>query len=526
MAAVPTRSLRAAALAAALCTLPLGAQHPDGSFGYLMLVGTDTISVERVTVRERVWSGDIITRTAGRLMWSAIEVAPQRFSALDLAAYRTAADASPFQRVTLGLDGDTAVLSVIYPRAAEQRLPSRRGALVLINSSIAQLAHFASRTTAGRSDTVPMFLASGGQTLPAIFTRQGDTTRVLLGGVETLFVHDAGGQVVGGGVPAQGLRLVRVSGEALADLRYGATDYEAPADAPYRAEQVRISTPAGHTLAATFTRPREGAGPFPVVVTISGSGPQDRDEFIPVANGYRPFRQFADSLGRSGVAVLRFDDRGTGASTGDHSAATSADFADDVRAVLRWLRGRPDVASERIILLGHSEGAMIAPMVAATDRRLGGVILMAGPAQTGRDIVLYQQRFAIDRDSTLRSAAARDSAAAVARATYDSVAVTRPWWRFFASHDPLPTARQVTVPALVLHGATDRQVTAEQAETLGAAIRAGGNRDVTVRVFPGLNHLFLPDPDGAPSNYPRLPSGRIGPEVVGLIVDWVHAKSR
>ncbi len=515
---------RCLTLCATLGAAPLMAQQSSTSFGYLMLVGTDTVSFERVTVQDREWSGDIITRSAGRMTWSAVEVAPRRFSALDLAAYRSANDAAPFQRVTLGMDGDTAVLSIIFPRAVEQRLPSQRGALVLVNSSLAQIAHFASALGPGEADTIPMFLASGGQTLPALLQRRGDTTRILLGGVETVFLHDASGAVTGGHIPAQGIRIVRVTGDALASVTFGAPDYDAPPGAPYRAEQVTIAA-GDHTLAATFTRPREGAGPFPVVVTISGSGPQDRDEFIPVANGYRPFRQLADTLGRHGIAVLRFDDRGTGASTGDHGSATSADFADDVRSVLRWLRGRPDVASERIVLLGHSEGAMIAPMVAATDHRVGGLILMAGPAQVGRDIILYQQRFAIDRDTALRTDAARDAAARDARAAYDSIAATRPWWSFFATYDPLPTARQVAAPVLILHGETDRQVTAEQAEVLGAAIRSGGNRDVTVRVFPGLNHLFLPDADGAPANYPRLTSGHIGSDVTALILAWLHTRT-
>jgi uncharacterized protein len=522
-------SLRAL-LAAALCALaaapaPLRAQTGDRSFGYLLLLGTDTIGVERVTVRDRVWTGDVLSRGQGRLIWSALEVAPRRFSALDLSAYRSNDAPAPFQRVTLGMDGDSAVLSFLVPQARDQRLPSVRGALVLVNSSLAQTIHFASGLAAGERDTLMVFLASGGRTLPMVIRRDADTTRATIAGVESVFWHGADGSITGGTIPSQGVRIVRVDGDALAAVRLGAPSYDAPADAPYRAEQVTI--PAGeHTLAATFTRPREGAGPFPVVVTISGSGPQDRDEFIPVANGYRPFRQLADTLGRHGIAVLRFDDRGHGASTGDHNAATSADFADDVRAVIRWLRGRPDVASEQIVLLGHSEGGMIAPMVAATDPRVRGLVLMAGPAQTGRDIVLYQQRYAIDRDTSLTTDAAREAAAALARAQYDSIAATRPWWRYFATHDPLPVARQVTQPVLVLHGETDRQVTIEQAAALGAAFRAGGNRDVTVRTFPDHNHLFLPDPDGSPSNYPRLASGHIPPAVIGTIIEWLTPRMR
>ncbi len=397
--------------------------------------------------------------------------------------------------------------------------------MVLVNSSIAQLAYFAAGRAPGARDSLPILLASNAQTLMGTIRRDGDTTRFIIAGTETQFYHDASGTITGGLIPAQGLRIVLVEGDALSRVTLGAPSYDAPAGAPYRAEHVTI--PSGsHQLAATLTYPAEGAAKVPVVITISGSGPQDRDEYIPVAGGFRPFRQIADTLGRRGIAVLRFDDRGYGASTGDHATATSADFADDVRAIVAWLRARPDVDADRILLLGHSEGGLIAPMVAATDTRIRGLVLMAGPSQRGRDIIYYQQRFAIDRDTALTSVAQRDSAAAVARAQYDSIVPTRPWWRFFADHDPLPAARQVKAPALILQGETDRQVTADQAEQLGAAIREGGNRDVTVRVFPRLNHLFLPDPDGNPANYVRLPNGRIAPEVTGLIVDWILEQTR
>lgn len=108
----------------------------------------------------------------------------------------------------------------------------------------------------------------------------------------------------------------------------------------------------------------------------------------------------------------------------------------------------------------------------------------------------------------------------------DSAIMGQPWGRFFATYDPLATARRVRVPVLILHGENDRQVTVAQAAELAAAMRAGGNRDVTTRTFPGLNHLFVRDPDGFWGNYTRLPSGHVAPEVLGELVQWAVAHFR
>ena len=321
-------------------------------------------------------------------------------------------------------------------------------------------------------------------------------------------------------MPAQRFVVERVEGDAVRRLAIGKPDYSAPAGAPYKAEHVRIPTPAGHALAGTLTIPQNASGRLPVVITISGSGPQDRDESLPIVSGFRPFRQIADTLGRRGVAVLRLDDRGTGESTGDFAKASSADFADDVRAAIAWLRARPDINPARIALLGHSEGAMIAPIVAATDPKLAGIVLMAGPSKRGREVLDHQIRYGVDHDSSI-APSKRDSAFAASRAAADTTAAPGPWMKFFLAYEPLPTVRKVKVPVLVLQGATDQQVTADQAEALGAALRQAGNRDVVVRVLPNRNHLFLPDSIGNPAGYVRLPSGKIGPDVMGEIADWV-----
>jgi dipeptidyl aminopeptidase/acylaminoacyl peptidase len=239
-------------------------------------------------------------------------------------------------------------------------------------------------------------------------------------------------------------------------------------------------------------------------------------------NGYRPFRQIADTLGRRGIAVLRLDDRGAGGSDVGPKGPTSADFADDIRAGLAYLRTRPEIDGSRLALVGHSEGGMIAPMVGATDPKLRAIVLMAGPAHTGRAILTYQQQYAADSMLHL-TGVRRDSALRSMSKTLDSAAVAEPWIHFFLDYDPIATAKRVKQPVLVLQGATDRQVTPEQAGELAAAFRAGGNRDVTMRAFPSTDHLFLADPVGNPSGYAALPSKNVRVEVLGTLADWLAA---
>jgi uncharacterized protein len=185
----------------------------------------------------------------------------------------------------------------------------------------------------------------------------------------------------------------------------------------------------------------------PLVITISGSGAQERDEAILGVEGYRPFREIADTLGRRGVAVLRFDDRGTGESEGNHATATSRDFADDVRALVAWLRTRDDIDPTRILLLGHSEGGLIAPLVAADDPRLAGIALLAGPAYTGARIIAFQQRSAIAQQYPSAFAAARDSMLRAAQQQMDSIARTNPWIREFLTYDPCPPPNACACPS-------------------------------------------------------------------------------
>ncbi len=304
-------------------------------------------------------------------------------------------------------------------------------------------------------------------------------------------------------------------------------DYSAPADAPYTAENVTVPTPAGHTLAGTLTLPRGASASRRVaaVVTVTGSGPQDRDENIGL-EGYRPFRQLADSLGRRGIAVLRMDDRGTGASTGAFKGATSADFAEDVRAGLAYLRTRPEIDAGRLAVMGHSEGALIAPMVADREPTLKAIVLLAGIARPGMGTLKYQMTNLLQHDTSLTTTR-RDSAIAAIPARIDIMMARDPWMKYFLLYDPSQTARRVTTPVLILTGDHDQQAVPEQVPEQEAAFKAAGNRDVTARVVPGVNHLFVADTDGFPGNYTKLPPPvRIRTDVVGTVVDWLDSRLR
>ena len=163
---------------------------------------------------------------------------------------------------------------------------------------------------------------------------------------------------------------------------------------------------------------------------------------------------------------------------------------------------------------------MIAPMVAATDPKLRALVLMAGPAHTGRAILKYQQEYAADSMLHLQGTR-RDSALRDMSSKLDSSATVVPWIHFFLDYDPIATAKRVKQPVLILQGATDRQVTPEQGPELAAAFRSGGNRDVTLKIFPSTNHLFLADPVGNPSGYATLPSKNVRSDVLGTLADWL-----
>ena len=304
-------------------------------------------------------------------------------------------------------------------------------------------------------------------------------------------------------------------------------DYSAPADAPYTAEEVLVKTAAGHTLAGTLTLPKGASRTKPVsaIVTVTGSGAQDRDENIGLP-GFRPFRQLADALGRRGIAVLRMDDRGTGASGGTFKGSTSADFAEDVRAGLAYLRTRPEIRADRLAVLGHSEGAIIAPMVAEKEPTLRAIVLLAGIATPGRTALQFQLKNGIEHNTKL-TPEMRDSQIAGIPKRIDAMMAADPWMKFFLTYDPAPTMRRVKTPVLILTGSRDQQAVPAEVALIEAAFKEGGNKDVTARVLPDVNHLFVQDTDGFPGNYAKLPPPiMMRDDVVTMIGDWLTKRLR
>lgn len=399
---------------------------------------------------------------------------------------------------------------------------------VIPAQSVAVVALLTRRFT--RDTTIRMLPMGSDSVIPVTITHHGDTASVAFSGIVATTLT-TGGKAWPIDIASQRVHADLWNGRdslaPLAGLRRPAVDYRAPADAPYTAEEVRIPIRSvqGDTfsLAGTLTLPKGASGRVPVVVTITGSGQQTRDEDLwPLLPSYRPFRVIAERLAREGIGVLRLDDRGAGGSTG--SGGTTADFADDVRQEVAWLRHRPDVS--KVVLLGHSEGGAIAPLAAKDDSTLAGIVLLAGPGKPGRAILTDQFRRPIETAPDLSDSARRAQLALVPQRVQQMVQ-SSPWATWFADYDPLQTARRVHIPVLILQGALDRQVSAGQADTLAAAFRTGGNRDVTVKVYPGLNHLFLhTDGDGSPSEYPGLKDTTLPAAVQDDIAAWLKGRLR
>lgn len=309
---------------------------------------------------------------------------------------------------------------------------------------------------------------------------------------------------------------------ALAGARATSADSSTTIGSAYEAD-VRIATDSGRMLVGAWRVPsvtRRNAR-VPAVLLLSGSGPQDRDGARADLPGYAPQRELAESLAARGIAVLRVDDRGIGQSTGSFLGATTLDFARDASAAVRWMRAQPVVDSTRVMLVGHSEGALVALLVAADDARIHALVLLGAPSRTGRDVARWQRRALVVADSSRWPARARDDVLAAADSNAERVAANDPWLRVWFALDPRAVARRVRVPVLLLHGETDRQVPVAQAAELAAALRDGGATDVSVQRVSSANHLFLDDRDGDPRGYAQLPRRTLRPDVVRAIGEWI-----
>jgi len=332
---------------------------------------------------------------------------------------------------------------------------------------------------------------------------------------------------------------------------------------PYREEEVTFIN-GEFRFAGTLTLP-DSSGPVPAVVMITGSGPQNRDEEL---FGFKPFRVIADHLTRAGIAVLRYDDRGVGGSTGNIQDATSADFATDVLAAVRFLKQRSDIDAARIGVIGHSEGGIVGPMVAQSGE-LAFVVILAGSSMRGSEILfdqgerilraggaseeqlqtqraMQEQLFQAIRSGegwdevkinmTAQIRAAVEQMPAEQRAAIADVdeyintqveaqisGSQTPWFRYLLDYDPAPALEALTVPTLAIFGELDLQVPPESnVPGMERALKAGGQEKYRIVVLPSANHLFQKATTGSPAEYATLDKAFV-PELLPLITDWIKS---
>jgi len=291
--------------------------------------------------------------------------------------------------------------------------------------------------------------------------------------------------------------------------------------------EVVIPSHGGRHLAGTLTLPAESRGPFGAALSLTGSGPHFRDGNRTPTHPYQPFREIAAALARKGVAMLRLDDRGVGGSSGDANATTGDDVADDASVAIAWLRAQPEIDAARVAVIGHSFGGEVAPLVAANDPRVAAVVLMAAPAVSFRETMRYQHRYRIENDKTIPADRRAEALEAAMRQQEINVAASVEKWRPWSQdRDPLPTARRVRCPVLILQGTTDRAVAPAEAGLLAGVIRGAGNTRVTLRVFESLNHHFQIDPVGATDRYDDLPSQALAPQFLDALSLWLSQTLR
>ena len=333
---------------------------------------------------------------------------------------------------------------------------------------------------------------------------------------------------------------------------------------PYDVEDVTFAGAPDVKLAGTLTLPQSRTGRVPTVLLIAGSGPNTRNE--PILN-HQVFLVLADYLTRRGFGVLRYDKRGTGKSSGSYAQATTADFADDAQAGVAYLKTRKEVDGAKIGLIGHSEGGVIAPLVASRDKDVAFIVLMAGTGLNGEEILYRQSALIAKAEGGKDEAIAenrktqqkmfdiakqeKDPAAAkqkmkelidtlwagltdAQRAEFKSEAplyaqgnaLISPWMHYFLTYDPLPAMRKVTCPVLALNGSKDLQVPPkEDLNAIEAALKVGGNTDYTIKELPNLNHLFQTSTTGSPSEYANIEE-TIAPAALQTMGDWIAAHTK
>ncbi|MDH6342015.1 pimeloyl-ACP methyl ester carboxylesterase [Parabacteroides sp. PFB2-12] len=314
---------------------------------------------------------------------------------------------------------------------------------------------------------------------------------------------------------------------------------------PYLTEEITFrNEKANVRLAGTITLPKQ-AGKYPAVVLVTGSGPQNRDEEL---MGHKPFWVIADYLTRQGIVVLRYDERGVGASEGKYNECGIPDFAEDAAAAIAYLKNRKEVDKQKIGIIGHSEGGSVATLLAA-QQIPAFIVSLAGPGENGRDL-MQKQRAALFKTSgatdayinrynetmtkledyiltTDKNAVKKESITAIIAGTVLAgqeqtiiAQMTSESMLTLLRFDPLDYFKKITCPVLALNGDKDLQVIARPNLEGFKQITANGNNQVTIKEYPGLNHLFQHATTGLPAEYSQIEE-TISPEVLKDMGEWI-----
>ncbi len=333
---------------------------------------------------------------------------------------------------------------------------------------------------------------------------------------------DRNGRLLRLSVPAQALEVVR---EDIASAAARQVPIFRPNDEPVKIPSL------GFSLAGTLSKPAAPAsGRLPAVVLIGGSGPTDRDEF---AFGIPIFGQLADAIADAGFITLRYDKRGVGQSGGRLESASFREYADDVRAAVRVLAERKDVDPKRIVAIGHSEGGLVA-LMAARDKRIAGVVLVATPGVPGADLILEQQQHVLGRSAF--SEAEKQQKIDLQKRINQAVITGKGWEdlpaaarrqadnaEFFSilTTDPAKLMSNVRQPILIVQGDLDTQVAPINADRLEALARKRKNAPVQTVRLPGINHLLVAATTGEVDEYGTLKDRRVSAAVSEAIVGWL-----
>jgi len=343
------------------------------------------------------------------------------------------------------------------------------------------------------------------------------------GELDAVIWVDDQGRLLRLSIPGQVLEMAR---EDIASAATRTASFSIPGD-----ERVSIPT-LGFNLAGTITKPAGATGQLPAVVLIGGSGPTDRDEMV---FGIPVFGHLAKGLVEAGFTVVRYDKRGVGQSGGRAESVTLNDYAEDARAVVRWLERRKDVDRNRVAVIGHSEGAAVAMILATREKRVKAVVLVAGTGTTGAELVLEQQRHQLD----LMKVDASERAAKIALQEQIQAAVLKgtgwegvpdgvrkvadtPWFQSMLAFDPARVMKDVDQPVLIVQGELDVQVPPHHADKLLALAQARRrNVDEQLLKVPGVNHLLVPAKTGEVSEYAALSGAEVAPAIPAGIGAWL-----